>query len=175
MRKLENVVMEELIKDVLKVAYFCRPRLMNKLQSIRTTVGDAKFKEILNFLERLNIIEYPAFCPSISADFPRGIPYPSVNYFIIYFIYFPAWIHAYMYHLDELKKLINELKITNQLIEALRKEISKIDPEYQTLLKEQLETIASWCEEDKKVLEQLFDQSYHGKIKFSQSTIFWTS
>jgi len=165
-------VTDELLKDALKVAYFCRPQLLNKLQYVRVAIGDVRFKKILDFLEKINIIEYPAFYPSISTDFPRGIPYPSVNYFVINFIYYPAWVHGYMNYLDDLKKIINELKITKQLIETLRKEISEIDSEYPILLKEQLNIIASWNEEDKKVIEQLLDHSYHGKMRFSQSTIF---
>jgi len=68
---------------------------------------------------------------------------------------------------------IKKLKITGELVETVRREISEIDPEYRSLFKEQLNMIASWNTKDKKVLEQLLDKTHHGKIKFSKSTTYW--
>jgi hypothetical protein len=166
-------VSRELVKNAIKVAYFCRLHLRSRLQSTRIAIGEEEFKKALELLEKFNIVEYPMEYPVTSVGFPCGMPYPSVNYFLVSFIYYPAWIHGYMCHLNDLKKLIRRLKITEKFVETVREEVSEIDPEYRSLLIEQLNTIASWNNQDKKVLEQLLDQTYHGKIKFSESTIYW--
>lgn len=166
---------EETLRDAMKVAYFCRPQLRSKLRQVKIAIGEERFNRALGLLEKHQIIEYPAVYPQISAEFPRGMPYPSVNYFLISFIYYPAWIHSYSSHLYELKKLINILKITKQVIETVRESISEIHHEYRNALKEQLNMISKWDEQDKKVIEELLDPTYYGKIKFSKSTRYWTS
>jgi len=163
------------VKDMMKVAYFCRQHLKDKLQSIRKTMGRKRFEEVLGKLEGFSVLEYPIEYPEISADFPRGIPYPGVNYFLIRFIYYPAWIRGYLPYLDKLKKLIIQLGITKKAVEDLREEISSIDPNYKGLLEEQIKTIASWNDEDKKVLEQILDPTFTGEIKFSESTMYWNN
>lgn len=163
----------KLVKDALKIAYFCKFHSKNKLQIIKTSLGEKRFKEALDFLEEFNVIEYPIVYPEYSADFPKGVPYPSVNYFLANFIYYPAWVQGYISHLQNLKKLIKKLKITEDLIENLRDEISEIDPDYRELLKDHLNTITSWSAQDQKVIEHLLDKKYRGKIKFSKSVIYW--
>jgi hypothetical protein len=162
-----------LVKNAIKVAYFCRLRSRNRLQDIRIAIGEEMFQKALELLEKFNIVEYPMEYPETSRDFPRGMPSPGASYFLVSFIYYPAWIKGYMHHLQDLKKMIKKLKITGELVETVRREISEIDPEYRSLFKEQLNMIASWNTKDKKVLEQLLDETHHGKIKFSKSTTYW--
>jgi len=164
----------DILRKALVVAYFCEhSSKRKKLDDLRKKMGESTFQKVLNLLEKLSVIEYPAEYPTISKNFPKGVPYPGTNYIAVRFIFFPSWVQSYMHQLRELKTLLKKLRVTIKIVREVREEVSKLDTKYRTQLRAQVEAINSWRAEDKKVIEHLLNPGFRGKIKFSESTRFW--
>jgi len=164
----------DLRKAALVIAYFCdKVSKRERLEAVRKKIGKDPFQEALNLLEKFSIIEYPIEYPDISEIFPRGTPYPGINYIVVRFLFFPSWIQAYMYRLHELKVLLNQLRIFTEIVDRAREEVSTLDRDYKKQLRAQMKAIDTWQTQDKEVIIHLLDPNFKGEIKFSDSTMFW--
>jgi hypothetical protein len=157
--------------DLLVTAFFCsRPSCKQNLDALRVEMGKEKFESILASLEKMQIIEYPMVQPTVYPDFPRGIPYRGTKFFLVSFVFYPAWIKAYMNNLKDLKRLLTDMNVSDSIIEASRSKVAAIDQAYAETLEAQRDEISSWSLENRKVITQLLDPAYKRAITFSKFT-----